>query len=141
MIQVYCDGSCLGNPGIGGWAAIHVLNNKVVNKFSGHDFFTTNNKMELTAAYQGITTLKHVNRGAIMYTDSLYLKNGITIWINRWKRSNWNKGKVKNIRYWLRIYSLIQYYNISWRWVPAHSGNYFNELTDSIARASAKNVS
>lgn len=99
MLNIYCDGACSGNPGAGGWAAILIWQGEL-HQISGHEEYTTNNRMELMAAIQAFEWLdkeggkKEVN-GIAVYTDSTYLQQGITIWIHNWKRTGWRKGTIK----------------------------------------------
>ena len=136
-IQIYCDGSCLGNPGVGGWAAIHIKNNKIVRELFGYVANTTNNKMELTAAYEGLLPFANcVDKKISIFTDSIYVQKGITEWIFQWKKKNWKN--VKNISYWQRLDELNGKCEVSWEWVKAHNGNIYNERVDSLARRAAQ---
>ena len=135
-MKIYCDGSCLGNPGPGGWAAIFVKNDQVIKKIYGFEKHTTNNKMELTAAIKALKNLKETNDLQI-FTDSNYLKFGITEWIKSWKLNNWKNGKIKNIEFWQELDKLNSAQNTSWFWVKAHSGNKYNEMADELARCAA----
>ena len=122
MITIYTDGSCLTNPGNGGWAAIINENNQI-KKISGNEKNTTNNRMELLApikALQGIKTGSKIK----VYTDSQYVKNGITEWINIWLNNNWKTSKkedVKNKDLWIELYNLTKFLDIQWIWVKAVS--------------------
>ena len=135
-INVYTDGACAGNPGPGGWAfVIQHLNNKT-EEFSGSEVHTTNNRMELVAAIKAIT---HFKKKMIinLYTDSQYLKNGITLWIKKWKLNGWktsNKKDVKNSDLWKLLEEKIKNHEINWIWVKGHSENIFNEKADNLAR-------
>ena len=135
MIKIYTDGSCLSNPGNGGWAAIININGKI-KKISGNEKNTTNNRMELMAP---INALKNINsKDPIeIFTDSKYVKNGITEWINKWVLNNWktsNKDDVKNKDLWIELYKLNQSLNIKWNWVKAHAGDTLNEEVDMLAK-------
>ena len=138
-MKIYCDGSCLGNPGLGGWAAIFVKEDKIIKKIYGCDKHTTNNKMELKAAIKSLENLDIMDSMIEIYTDSNYLKCGITEWIKNWKINNWKNGKIKNIEYWTDLDKLNSIYNIKWFWVKAHNGNKFNEIVDELARNAAVN--
>ena len=138
MIKIYTDGSCLENPGNGGWAAILFINNEKI-LISGSKKNTTNNQMELMAA---IEALKKVPKGQeiIIYTDSNYVKEGITNWIKVWKKNNWktaNKKKVKNIELWIKLNNLSNFHEIEWKLVKAHSGDPLNDMVDKLAKKAA----
>ena len=135
---VYTDGSCLGNPGKGGWAAVIIKNNQEEIIF-GSEKNSTNNRMELTAAINALLKTKESEKIKI-YTDSKYLKDGIEKWINNWKNNNWknaNKKDVKNKDLWTKLDSLINKKQISWEWVKAHSINEYNNKVDILARNAA----
>lgn len=135
---VYTDGSCLGNPGRGGWAAVIIKNNQEEIIF-GSEKNSTNNRMELTAAINALLKTKESEKIKI-YTDSKYLKDGIEKWINNWKNNNWknaNKKDVKNKDLWSKLDSLINKKQISWKWVKAHSINEYNNKVDILARKAA----
>ena len=138
MITIYTDGSCLTNPGNGGWAAIINENNekKII---SGNEKNTTNNRMELLAPINALRGIKAGSKIKI-YTDSQYLKNGITEWINTWLANNWKTSKkedVKNKDLWIDLYNLNKSLNIQWNWVKAHDGNPLNEEVDLLAKKAA----
>ena len=138
MIKIYTDGSCLSNPGNGGWAAIIKMNGEI-KKISGNEKNTTNNRMELMAP---INALKNINsKDPIeIFTDSKYVKNGITGWINTWVLNNWKtskKGDVKNKDLWIELYKLNQSLNVKWNWVKAHAGDTLNEEVDMLAKKAA----
>ena len=139
MIKIYTDGSCLENPGNGGWAAI-INDVGDIKKISGSEKNTTNNRMELMAT---INALKEIgsNKGVEIYTDSQYVKLGITVWINNWLKNNWQTSKkedVKNKDLWLELYHLNKSLNVKWNWVKAHSGNPSNEEVDLLAKKAAQ---
>ena len=139
MIKIYTDGSCLNNPGDGGWAAIIYDNGKIL-KISGSEKNTTNNKMELMAP---IYALKKINKNqkVEIYIDSKYVKLGITEWIHKWIKNNWKTSKkedVKNKALWIELYELTQCCTIEWMWVKAHSGNVLNEEADLLAKKAAE---
>ena len=138
MITIYTDGSCLTNPGNGGWAAI-INDGKEKKKISGNEKNTTNNRMELLAP---INALKDMKPGVEIkiYTDSQYVKNGITEWINTWVLNNWktsNKEDVKNKDLWIELYKLNQSLNVKWNWIKAHAGDTLNEEVDILAKEAA----
>lgn len=139
MIKVYTDGACLGNPGPGGWAAV-VISNGEEKEFSGGEPLTTNNRMELCAA---INALKNIpdSSDVEIYTDSTYVKNGITTWIKNWEKNGWKnsqKDSVKNKELWLELLNLSKKHKIQWRWVKGHAGDEFNERADKLARNQCK---
>ena len=138
MIKIYTDGSCLTNPGDGGWAAIINIDGEI-KKISGNEKNTTNNRMELIAP---INALKYMNsKDPIeIFTDSKYVKNGITEWINTWVLNNWQTSKkedVKNKDLWIKLYKLNQSLNVKWNWVKAHAGDTLNEEVDILAKEAA----
>ena len=138
MIKIYTDGSCLSNPGNGGWAAIININGEI-KKISGNEKNTTNNRMELMAP---INALKNINsKDPIeIFTDSKYVKNGITEWINTWVLNNWKTSKKENVKnkdLWLELHKLNQSLNIKWNWVKAHAGDPLNEEVDILAKKAA----
>ena len=138
MIKIYTDGSCLSNPGNGGWAAIININGDI-KKISGNEKNTTNNRMELMAP---INALKYINsKDPIeIFTDSKYVKNGITEWINTWVLNNWKTSKkegVKNKDLWIELHKLNQSLNVKWNWVKAHAGDPLNEEVDMLAKEAA----
>jgi len=138
MIKIYTDGSCLGNPGSGGWAAIIFTNGKKIT-IKGSKKNTTNNQMELLAPIKALKKIPFGEKIEI-FTDSKYLKLGITEWILKWKNNGWktsNKSKVKNLELWKELHKLVENYQIKWSWVKAHSGNKINEEVDIIARNAA----
>jgi len=139
MITIYTDGSCLNNPGNGGWAAIISVNGEV-KKISGSVKDTTNNKMELMApikALQGIEEKQPIE----IYTDSQYVRMGITDWVHKWIKNNWQTSKkepVKNKELWIKLYDLNKSHKIKWIWVKAHAGNILNEEVDLLAKQAAE---
>lgn len=139
MIKIYTDGSCLNNPGNGGWAAIINHNGNVV-KISGSEKETTNNKMELMAPIKALQKIDKDEKIEI-YTDSKYVKLGITEWIHKWKKNNWQTSKkepVKNKDLWIQLYDLTSSFEISWIWVKAHAGNTLNAEVDLLAKKAAE---
>ena len=138
MIKIYTDGSCLSNPGNGGWAAIININGEI-KKISGNEKNTTNNRMELMAP---INALKNINsKDPIeIFTDSKYVKNGITEWINTWVLNNWKTSKKENVKnkdLWLELHKLNQSLNVKWNWVKSHAGDPLNEEVDMLAKKAA----
>ena len=138
MIKIYTDGSCLENPGSGGWAAI-INEDGNIKRISGSEKNTTNNRMELMAP---INALKNIepNKEIEIFTDSKYVKLGITEWINTWLKNNWKTSKkenVKNKELWLELYNLNKSLNVKWNWVKAHAGNPLNEEVDLLAKKAA----
>jgi len=141
-INIYTDGACVGNPGPGGWATIIIKENKKKELFGGEKL-TTNNRMELTAAIKGLEychsekeeqpSLKEIK----IYTDSIYLKEGITTWIEKWEKNNWkttDKKNVKNIDLWKKLKELTKSIQVEWCWVKGHSGDPMNDLADKLAK-------
>ena len=141
-VDIYTDGACLGNPGPGGWAFIIKYNSGRIKEFSGSEKYTTNNKMELTAAIKAVEYFKKkiiIN----LYTDSKYLKDGITIWIKKWKLNGWktsNKKKVKNSDLWKVLEEGIKDHKIHWVWVKGHNENIFNEKADMLAKKAIESL-
>ena len=139
MIKIYTDGACLNNPGNGGWAAIINFNDEV-KKISGSVKDTTNNKMELMAPIQALQTIKE-RQPIEIYTDSQYVRLGITDWIHKWLKNNWltsKKEPVKNKELWIQLYELNKSHDIKWIWVKAHAGNILNEEVDLLAKQAAE---
>lgn len=131
----YTDGACSGNPGPGGWAVVALENGHIVKKWGGFKGNTTNNRMELQAAIEALGYLKP-NEPAKIFTDSEYVKKGITIWLDNWKKKGWktaNKKPVKNQDLWKTLDSL-NHSCIQWLYVAGHTGDEMNDLCDSIAR-------
>ena len=138
MITIYTDGSCLTNPGKGGWAAIINQDGKI-KKITGNEKNTTNNRMELLAPINALKQIDTKSKVEI-YTDSQYVKLGITEWINKWVSNNWQTAKkedVKNKDLWVELYNLNQSLNVKWNWVKAHAGDPINEEVDMLAREAA----
>ena len=139
MIKIYTDGSCLENPGKGGWAAI-IINNGEKTKIKGSKENTTNNQMELLAP---IMALKKIPIGSkvLIFTDSKYVKSGITEWINNCKKNGWktaSKKDGKNKDLWIKLDGLSSSFDIEWNWVKAHSTDKLNNEVDLLARTSAR---
>ena len=139
MITIYTDGSCLNNPGDGGWAAIIIINNEI-KKISGSVKDTTNNKMELMAPIKALQQIKE-KKPIEIYTDSQYVRLGITDWVHKWMKNNWQTSKkepVKNKELWIELFELTKSYEIKWIWVKAHAGNLLNEEVDLLAKQAAE---
>ncbi|MDG1248598.1 MAG: ribonuclease HI [SAR86 cluster bacterium] len=133
-VNIYTDGACRGNPGVGGWGALIEYENHNKEIFGGEKL-TTNNQMELMAAIQGLKALSekcNVN----LTTDSKYVMDGINSWIKNWKRNNWKnsqKQNVKNKDLWIQLDKLNEQHDVKWHWVKGHSGHPQNELADQLA--------
>ena len=135
MIKIYTDGSCMGNPGNGGWAAI-IIDDDKKTRIKGSKKDTTNNQMELLAP---IKALKKIPKGSSVqiFTDSKYVKSGITEWIHTWKKNGWktsNKQPVKNKELWIDLDELSRKFQIEWTWVKGHSIDQLNNEVDALAR-------
>jgi ribonuclease HI len=138
MIEIYTDGSCLTNPGNGGWAAI-INKDGEITKISGNEKDTTNNRMELLAPINALKNMDSKSQIEI-FTDSQYVKLGITEWINKWVTNNWQTSKkedVKNKDLWIELHDLNKSLNVKWNWVKAHAGNLMNEEVDLLAKKAA----
>ena len=138
---IYTDGACSGNPGPGGWGAVIIdeKNNQI--ELSGSEKSTTNNRMELLAPIKALKKIKE-EANITIFTDSTYLKNGITEWIKKWEINGWksaNKKPIKNKDLWQELNTLTQKKDIDWKWVKAHAGNPLNELADQLATKAIKN--
>lgn len=139
-VEIYTDGACSGNPGPGGWGVLLIYNN-TEKELSGFEPETTNNRMELRAT---IEALKAITRPVeiILYTDSTYVKDGITVWIKDWQKNNWKnsqKKPVKNADLWQELLKQTKSHTIDWQWVRGHDGNPGNERADQLARAAIAN--
>ena len=141
-VKIYTDGACTGNPGPGGWAAI-IINEKEKKEISGGEKLTTNNRMELTAAikaleYFDIQNKKQLSlKNIIIFTDSTYVKDGITNWINKWENNNWktaDKKNVKNVDLWKQLKELVNTHPVEWKFVKGHSNDPMNDLADKLAK-------
>ena len=140
-VDIYTDGACSGNPGPGGWGVLIEIDNENI-ELSGGNRETTNNRMELMAA---IKALEEIDKDyeITLYTDSNYVKDGITNWISNWKKNNWktaSKKDVKNKELWMRLDEAIKDKNISWVWVKGHAGNAGNEQADYLARSALEKL-
>ena len=137
-VVIYTDGGCDPNPGVGGWGAVLMFQNKM-KQISGGEKRTTNNRMELIAAIEALSALKrpcHV----IVHTDSEYLRQGITSWMPAWKKRGWKRktGQLKNADLWKTLDNLSAQHKIQWRWVPGHAGHVYNEMCDVLATKEIK---
>lgn len=138
QVEIFTDGSCLGNPGPGGYGAL-LRYGKHEKELSGGFFLTTNNRMELLAAIEGLKALTAPCQ-VTLTTDSQYVKQGIQSWISGWKKKGWktsNKTPVKNVDLWQALDAETQRHQIDWRWVKGHAGHDENERVDDLARAAA----
>lgn len=134
-IIIYTDGACSNNPGVGGWGAI-LMCNEHKKEIHGGDKYTTNNRMELTAVIEALTIIKK-DYNIEIYTDSQYVKNGITEWLPKWKINNWKNSKkqeVLNKDLWEKLDLLVLKYSINWFWVKGHNNVELNERADELAR-------
>ena len=134
QVIIYTDGACRGNPGPGGWGALIRLD-AIEKEIFGGQVDTTNNQMELTAAIEGLAALKE-RCSVELYTDSKYVMDGITQWIQNWKKNNWRtaaKKDVKNKQLWQKLDQLISQHQVQWHWVKGHSGDAGNETADLLA--------
>ena len=134
QVIIYTDGACRGNPGPGGWGALIKVESAEKEIFGGQPD-TTNNQMELSAAIEGLAALKEPC-SVELFTDSKYVMDGITQWIQNWKKNNWRtaaKKDVKNKELWQTLDQLIAQHRVKWHWVKGHSGNEGNEIADLLA--------
>jgi ribonuclease HI len=145
-IRIYTDGGCLGNPGPGGWAAV-LTSGAHLKEISGRFRNTTNNRMELLGAIKGLEQVKNPS-DVVVITDSAYLRNGITQWINGWQRNGWRtaaKKPVKNKDLWLRLLAAVARHedgggSVQWEWTKGHAGHELNERADTLANQAAHDV-
>jgi len=138
--KIYTDGACSGNPGPGGWGAVILDQNDKQKNISGSEKNTTNNRMELLAAIMSLKKIK-TNSEVVIFTDSTYVKNGITEWMKNWKKNGWknsSKKPVKNKDLWEKLDKLCEANSVSWKWVKGHSTNEFNNLADELATKAIK---
>ena len=134
-VTIYTDGACSGNPGPGGWGAI-LVHGETRKELSGGDSETTNNRMELQAAIEALNALKRPCR-VELYTDSVYVRDGITKWIKGWQRNGWRtaaKKPVKNAELWQALQAALEPHDVNWHWVKGHAGHPENERADELAR-------
>ncbi len=138
--KIYTDGACSGNPGPGGWAAIILANNEVKDMFSGSEKNTTNNQMELMAPIKAIQKFKKKSEISI-FTDSTYVRDGITVWIKQWEKNGWktaSKKPVKNKELWKKLKNLSSKHSVKWIWVKGHAQDKYNNLVDELAQGAIK---
>lgn len=134
-VTIYTDGACSGNPGPGGWGAI-LISGEHRKELNGGEAETTNNRMELTAAIEALNALKRPCTVAL-YTDSVYVRDGITKWIHGWRRNGWrtaDKKPVKNAELWQALEQALKRHKVDWHWVKGHAGHPENERADELAR-------
>jgi ribonuclease HI len=139
--KIYTDGACSGNPGPGGWGVVIIDKDNNQINISGKEKNTTNNRMELMAPIIALKKIKSKSN-VMIFTDSTYVKNGITEWIKKWEKNGWknsNKKPVKNKDLWVRLNDLCQKNNVAWKWVKGHSGDKYNVLADGLATKAIKN--
>ena len=142
-IKVYTDGACRSNPGPGGWG-VYIINGNQTEELFGGDGSTTNNKMEMQAAISALVHLKDSESSIELYTDSNYLRQGITEWIYKWKKNDWltsSKKPVANRELWIELDKLNSGMNVNWYWVKGHAGDPGNEKADELANKGADSVS
>tara|TARA_B100001123_G_scaffold426642_1_gene541085 strand:+ start:368 stop:805 length:438 start_codon:yes stop_codon:yes gene_type:complete len=135
IIKIYTDGACSGNPGPGGWGAIIISSNEE-EEISGGEIETTNNRMELLAVINALESLKKPSK-VVLTSDSSYVLNGITKWMNNWEKNNWktsDKKAVKNMDLWKRLKECVRPHEVEWIWVRGHSGHSLNDRADEVAR-------
>ncbi len=136
MIEIFTDGACAGNPGPGGWGVL-IIENGDRRELSGGEPATTNNRMELTAAIEALRATASATTTVALHTDSQYVKNGVTQWIERWKRNGWrtaDRKPVKNQDLWQALDAARVGRRVLWRWVRGHDGDPGNERADELAR-------
>ena len=134
-VQLFTDGACKGNPGVGGWGAL-IESSYFTKELKGYEQLTTNNRMELIAVIEGVNAIEK-NTTIEITTDSMYVKNGISQWIDNWKKNDWKtsaKKPVKNKELWMELDTQITKHTINWQWVKGHAGNVHNETADYLAR-------
>ena len=139
--KIYTDGACSGNPGPGGWGVVIFDEKNKQYNISGKVKETTNNRMELMAPIMALKKIKSKS-DVVIFTDSTYVKNGITDWIKKWEKNNWKNSKkepVKNKDLWIKLNNLCQKNNVAWKWVKGHSGDKYNVLADGLATKAIKN--
>jgi ribonuclease HI len=140
-VVIYADGACRGNPGPGGWG-VWLKSGEHEKELWGGERLTTNNRMELTAVIEALASLKR-RCAVVVYTDSEYVKNGITTWIHGWKARGWktaDRKPVKNVELWQRLDGLNAAHDVQWRWVRGHAGDVGNERADALANRGVDEV-
>tara|TARA_B110000914_G_scaffold216328_1_gene221193 strand:- start:1034 stop:1462 length:429 start_codon:yes stop_codon:yes gene_type:complete len=138
---IYTDGACSGNPGPGGWGAVIFDEKEKQYNISGNVKDTTNNRMELMAPIMALKKIKSMSN-VMIFTDSTYVKNGITEWIKKWEKNGWkssSKKPVKNKDLWIKLNDLCQKNKVQWKWIKGHSNNKYNNLADELATEAIKN--
>jgi ribonuclease HI len=138
QVEIWTDGACRGNPGRGGWGAL-IRSGEREKELSGAEPLTTNNRMELLAAIEALNALKKPCRVAL-YTDSVYVRDGITKWIHGWRRNGWrtsDRKPVKNAELWQQLLDAAEPHRVEWHWVKGHSGHPENDRVDALACAAA----
>ncbi|BBP04554.1 ribonuclease H [Sulfuriferula plumbiphila] len=141
VINIYSDGACKGNPGVGGWGAL-LVSGEHRKELVGGERLTTNNRMELTAVIEALQSLKRSSRVCI-HTDSQYVLKGITEWLPNWKRRGWRTSAntpVKNVDLWQRLDELVSQHQVDWLWVKGHNGHPGNERADALANQGVLSV-
>jgi len=142
-VEIFCDGACLGNPGPGGWAALLCATKagkRLEKMFSGGEKATTNNRMELTAAIEGIRAIKRSSQVSV-YSDSQYVVRGMNEWIHNWIKNDWrssSRKRVENVDLWQVLAAVASEHTVSWHWVKGHAGHPENERVDEEARKQAE---
>jgi ribonuclease HI len=140
-VEIYTDGACKGNPGVGGWGALLKYSGHVKELYGG-TAETTNNRMELTAVIEALASLKRPCR-VRLHTDSRYVQQGISQWIHDWKKRNWrtaDKKPLKNSDLWKRLDEIVKQHQIEWIWVQGHAGDAGNERADALANRGVESV-
>ncbi|MBF0450915.1 MAG: ribonuclease HI [Candidatus Magnetomorum sp.] len=144
-IEIYTDGACNPNPGPGGWGVVILYpNQEIPVEMNGGEANTTNNQMELMASIKGLESFTEPQENIVLYTDSKYIRKGITQWIDIWKKNGWQtteKKSVKNESLWKRLDTIAQKHQVTWKWVKGHAGNQWNERADELARKGIPKVS
>jgi ribonuclease HI len=138
-VEIFTDGACLRNPGPGGWGAV-LRSGRHEREIHGGEPATTNNRMEIMAAIQALESLTRPSNVRV-YTDSAYLRNGITAWVTAWKRNGWQTSQrqpVKNADLWIRLDSVARGHDVQWFWVKGHAGHPENERADQLAGRGAE---
>ncbi len=138
--KIYTDGACSGNPGPGGWAVIILVNNEIKEMFFGNEKNTTNNQMELLAPIKAIQKFKKKSE-ILIFTDSTYVRDGITTWVKKWEKNGWKtalKKPVKNKDLWKKLKNLSSKHSIKWVWVKGHAQDKYNNLVDELAQRAIK---
>ena len=135
IVNLYTDGACKGNPGPGGWGVVIIKNGMPVDEIYGGELNTTNNRMELLAVIHGLNKIEE-GETVRVNTDSMYVKNGITSWINKWVENGWKtaaKKDVANKDLWVKLQTIVEVRRVTWNWVRGHSGDAGNERADFLA--------